>query len=125
MVTDKPKPAQSKWFCAGFFAIFCSVSRFLSTPNFQKSTPNFSAALTFESLVAGNFAKIRVSDCGITNYLKFSIFAFFRPKVFSFKIIAFWRGLTVQFYLMFNNLFIFCGSNVAAQSCQNSSRLYG
>ena len=30
----------------------------VSTPNFQKSTPNFSAALTFESHRTANFSKI-------------------------------------------------------------------
>ena len=46
-----------------FFASFCSV---LTTPIFQKSTPNFQKALTFESEKPGNFSKFCVIVCCIT-----------------------------------------------------------
>ena len=56
--------AQSGWFCAGFRSFFAkilpilgSISVSVSTPNFQKSTPNFSAALTFENRRTPFFAK--------------------------------------------------------------------
>ena len=60
--------AQPGWFCAGFRPFFAKILPILgsfsvsvSTPQMKKSTPNFSAALTFFSRRRGFEAVLRLS----------------------------------------------------------------
>ena len=61
--------AQRGWFCAGFWAflakilaILGSISVSVSTLQMKKSTPNFSAALTFFSRRRGFCSVLRLND---------------------------------------------------------------
>jgi len=61
--------AQMGQFCAGFWPFFAKIFPILgpisvsvSTPQMKKSTPNFSAALTFFSRRRGFEAILRLSD---------------------------------------------------------------
>ena len=58
-----PKIAQTGRFAQLFSRFFASFRSFLSTPNFQKSTPQKNLALTFESEEVSNFAQISVTSC--------------------------------------------------------------
>ena len=61
-VPEGPKIAQKGRFVLVFSRFFASFRSFLSTPNFQKSTPQKNLALTFESEKAPNFADFSLTD---------------------------------------------------------------
>ena len=79
-----------------FVHVFClnfaTLRVFVSTQKNKKSTPNFSAALTFFSQRTPFFAKASSNSWFSMVWQNPSKFAFFRQNVLSRRIFEFWRG---------------------------------
>ena len=84
-----------------FRSNFATFRVFVSTPNFQKSTPNFQKALTFFLSEAPFLPKSNqpTENQRFANHQKKQ--AFFRPKVFSWRIFKIWRSKMAILSILF------------------------
>ena len=102
-------------FCSNFAAFCVSVS----TPNFQKSTPNFSAALTFENQRRSIFSKNqskRLISSRLANPLKNGVF--FAKKYFCAEFLSYGGPKMGVLSISFKKIPAFFGASLCStESC--------
>ena len=130
-VTKGPIFAHSTPFCAFYFENFAVFFTSERTPQRKKSTPNFSAALTFSSHRPPNFSVLAEKRCEPAIYEHPSKFAYFRSRTLFFRRPpVFWGVNRPIFWKLAQNCLqsetIFqaiteCPQTMLSMSCQNIS----